>query len=237
MSNSKEKSIGASFHVQTKYRRGQLPSRSGKAAPAFKVYANPLEVASLPVPDLSGGKGFWSALSKTREHTPEGGRLRQKQVSQILWSAAGFTYGKQRTHLSVLGVSAIETYLIVRSVQDMFAGVYHYNPRDHTLEYLQRGDPSEALGNALFQVDDIDAHAAALVFTGIPARLESGAKDRAYRYLYHEAGAAAQCAVISAVSLGLVATFRADYYDDELARLLQVDGVSEVPLCVVLLSR
>ena len=42
--------------------------------------------------------------------------------------------------------------------------------------------------------------------------------------------------MMSAVALELVATFRAEFYDDELARLLQVDGVREFPLCVVTLG-
>ncbi len=42
--------------------------------------------------------------------------------------------------------------------------------------------------------------------------------------------------MLAAVGLGLAATVRAEFYDDELARLLQVDGVSEVPLCVLTLG-
>ena len=75
-----------------------------------------------------------------------------------------------------------------------------------------------------------------MAYTGLPGRIDDGTKSRAYRYLYLEAGAAAQCATLAAVGLGLAATVRAEFYDDELARLLQVDGVSEVPLCVVTLG-
>jgi SagB-type dehydrogenase family enzyme len=228
--------IGAQFQLQTKYRRGQLPNSTGKVVPSLKVYANPLEVAALPVPSLQGGLELWATLAKSREHIPEGGRLRQRELSQILWSTAGFTYSAQRTHINTAQVSGIETYLVVRQVQDMFPGIYHYNPRDHSLEYLRRGDPSEELEAALLGNTNVDACAAILAYTGVPARLDDGAKSRAYRYLYIEAGAAAQCAVMATVALDLVATFRAEFYDDELARLLQVDGVSECPLCVVTLG-
>lgn len=237
MSTNKDKSIGASFHAQTKNRRGQLPSVTGKTAPAFKVYANPLEVAALPVPYLKNGRGLWGALSRTREQISEGGLLKQQQISQILWSAAGFTFGRQRTHISVTGISSIETYVVARSLQDIFPGLYHYNPRDHTLEYLRRGDLGDDLTNALLAEVDVDAYAAVLAFTGVPDRLKDGADSRAYRYLYYEVGAAAQCAVLAAVGLDLVATVQAGFYDDELATLLQVDGAGELPLCLVLLGR
>jgi SagB-type dehydrogenase family enzyme len=230
------KKIGSSFHAHTKFRRGQVPCVSGQGAAAFKVYANPLEVASLPVPDLSGGKGLWAALSASREQISEGGILRQAQASQILWAAAGFTFGRQRTHISATGISTIETYLVANNVEDMFPGIYHYNPRDHTLEYVQGGDPSEPLGNALLPNREIEANPAAVAFTGLPERLEIGAKSRAYRYVYQEAGAAAQAAALAAGALDLVATFEVAFYDDDLARLLQIDGVIEVPLCLVLLG-
>lgn len=66
MPNQRDKSIGAMFHSQTKYRRGVLPGAIGKAVPTIKVYANPLEVAALPVPDINGGKGVWEALALGR---------------------------------------------------------------------------------------------------------------------------------------------------------------------------
>lgn len=232
-----DKSIGWQFQQQTKYRRGQLPSATGKLPPSLKVYANPLEVATLLVPKLQGGAGLWSSLAKRREQLPEGGQLQQQQLSQILWATAGYTYGAQRTHITTRAVSGLETYLIARQVQDTFAGIYHYNPRDHSLEFLRAGDISAELEAALIGGEALDACAALLVFTGVPARLEDGAKSRAYRYLYLEAGAAAQCALLAAVSLELVAAFKPEFYDDELAQLLQIDGVSEFPLAVVMLGR
>ena len=230
-----DKSIGGQFQTQTKYRRGQLPSTTGRLAPVLKVYANPLEVAALPVPDLQGGKGVWAALSQKRPQIPEGGQIRQKELSQILWSTGGFTYGGQRTYVNTGPVSGLETYLVVRQVQDMFPGLYHYNARDHSLEFLERGDPSVNLQDALLGTD-IDACAAIIAYTGAPNRLEDGVKSRAYRYLYLEAGGSAQCAVMAAVALDLVASFRAEFYDDELARLLQIDGSREFPLCLVTLG-
>ena len=232
----RDKTIGESFQSQTKYRRGSLPNKTGKNISAYKVYANPLEVAALPVPDLANGQGLWKTLSTTRENIPEGGRLRQHDVSQILWATAGFTYGGQRTHATAVPLAGLECYLIVRQIEDVFSGVYHYNPREHALEHLVQTEPSLDLAHALLGDADISACAAVVAYTGIPSRIDDGSKSRAYRYLYLEAGAAAQCAVLAAVSLDLASTVRAEFYDDELSRLLQVDGVHEIPLCVVTLG-
>lgn len=233
MAHIREKSVGAEFHARTKYRRGNLPRGPARAAPPFKVYANPREVAALPVPQLRGGTGLWSTLSSARGGAAEGGRLLQAQLSQLLWGAAGFTFGHERTHLSAAGVSSIETYLVARQVEDLFAGVYHYNPREHTLEQLATEDPSERLASALVTPVDVEAQAAALCFTGIFARHRDGGSGRALRYLCLDVGAAAQAVVLSAAGMGLAAGFVADFYDDDLAALLQVDGRGEVPLGLV----
>lgn len=158
--SSREKTIGENFQAQTKYRRGALPPKTGKAVSPFKVYANPLEVAALPVPELSGGKGLWGTLATTRESIPEGGRLRQGDVSQLLWASSGFTYGGQRTHATAVPLAGLETYLVVRQIEDVFPGVYHYNPREHALEHLVQTEPSLELADALLDTD-ISACAAA----------------------------------------------------------------------------
>lgn len=236
MAHSRDKSIGAEFHAQTKFRRGNVPRSRARVAPPYKVYANPREVASLTVPQLRGGSGLWTVLSSARDGVAEGGRIKQAQLSQLLWGAAGFTFGHERTHLAAVGVSSVETYLVALQVEDLFAGVYHYNPRDHTLEHLSTGDPGEGLAAALVDDVDVGAQAVALVFTGIFARHRDGGSGRALRYLCLDVGAAAQAVALASAAMGLASQFRADFYDDELAELVQVDGRGEVPLGLVLVG-
>ncbi len=236
MAHNRDKSIGAEFHALTKYRRGQIPGPKGRAAPAFKAYANPREVASLPVPQLKGGTGLWTALSSPNDGVAEGGRVKQAQLSQLLWAAAGFTFERGRTHLSVKPVSSIETYVVARQVQDLFAGVYHYNPREHALEHLSSEDPTQALADALVVDLEIGPQALAVCLTGIPTRHPSGSEGRTYRYVYLDAGAVAQALALATVALGLAATYTADFYDDELMALLQLDGRGEIPLAVVVIG-
>src|SRR5690606_5207843 len=149
VTTEKPRGIGVDFQAQTRYRRGQLPASRSRVAPRFKVYANPHEIATLPSPQLKGGTGVWSALSSARGGESEGGRIKQAQLSQLLWAAAGFTVGRQRVHLNAHGVSSLETYVLARKVQDLFAGVYHYDAREHSLEHIEVGDPSELLAASL----------------------------------------------------------------------------------------
>ncbi|MEM6428042.1 MAG: nitroreductase family protein [Deinococcota bacterium] len=232
-----ERTIGERFQASTKYRRdGRLLVRQDLVV-MHKVYANPLEVAALPVPELQAGEGLWSVLAKPRESLAEGGRLAQQDMSQILWAAAGFTYSGQRTHVSAALASGLETYLIVQQLDSFFPGVYHYNIKDHSLEYLVNTEPSQALRTCLIEPNDISPYAAVLVFTGLPKRIDDGAASRVYRYLYLEAGAAAQAAMLAANALGLACYVTSEFYDDDLANLLQVGGSHEFPLCALLLGR
>ena len=82
----------------------------------------------------------------------------------------------------------------------------------------------------------MDAQAVALCFTGIFARHRAGSNGRAFRYLCLDVGAAAQAVVLGCSGMGLAAQFLADFYDDELSELLQVDGRGEVPLGMVLVG-
>lgn len=233
LSSKRPRPIGAEFHHQTKFRRGQLPGARSRVAPPFKVYANPAEVAHLPQPQIKGGSGMWTTMASERGGMAEGGRIMQAQLSQLMWSAAGFTRERGRVHLSAQGVSSLETYVLARQVQDIFAGIYHYDPREHSLAHLSTGDPSLRLADSLLAPLDLGAQAAVLCFTGVPQRHRSAEGGRAYRYLYLEAGAAAQNVVLACASLGLAAQFVADFYDDELTDLLNLDGRGEMPLCLV----
>src|SRR5690606_36372812 len=123
-SSRRPRSIGAEYQSQTKFRRGQLPAARSRAAPAFKVYANPKEIARLPQPHVKGGTGVWTALSSAGGEA-EGGRIKDSQLSQLLWSAAGFTPAQQRVPVSSHPVSSIEVYVLALQVKNLLAGVYH----------------------------------------------------------------------------------------------------------------
>jgi SagB-type dehydrogenase family enzyme len=232
VSSRKPRSIGAEFQFQTKFRRGQLPAARGRVAPKFKVYANPQEIAKLPQPHLKGGSGVWTAMSAARGEA-EGGRVKDSQLAQLLWAAGGFTVGGERVPLVSQSVSSVEVYVLALQVRNLLAGVYHYDPREHSLEHLSVGDPLPALNEALLTDLDLTAQAALLCFTGVPGRHRAVDGGRPYRYIHIDAGAAAQAAALAAAGMGLATRLVTDFYDDELAELIKVDGRDEHPLCLL----
>ncbi len=233
MTRSRSRTNGAEVHEQMSYRRGQLPASRTRVSPRFKVYANPAEVASLPVPKLEGGAGLWSELARDRSGAAEGGRLKQAHLSQLLWSGFGFTYGHERAHVTAQEVSSLEGYVLAFDVQDIFAGSYHYNPREHSLHQLDLEDPRERFTTSLLSPLEADAQAAVICLTGLPTRHRVADGARAYRYALLDAGAAAQNLILAAGALGHVATLVTDFYDEDVRALLGLDNRAEWPLCMV----
>lgn len=233
VTRSKGRSSGADIFTLTKYRRGQLPASRTRVAPPFKVYANPKEVAALPTPQLKGGANLWPTLAKDRAGAAEGGQLKQERLSQLLWSGLGFTFGRHRVHATAQEVSSLEGYLLTFNVQDLFPGVYHYNPREHSLYQLSTSNPAKPFADCLLDPLEVEAQAAVICFTGLPTRHRIIDGGRSVRYLLLDAGAAAQNVMLAAGALGLAATFITDYYDDEISSLLKLDGRGEWPLCLV----
>lgn len=218
-------------------REAEQPQSRASVAPPFKVYANPQEVAQLSAPSKAGGGGIWTQLENIATGGAEGGELREKHLSQLLWSGAGYSHGRERNHLSSHGLSSIEAYVAVLSVERIFPGVYHYNPKDHSLEQLANDNPTETFSDVLVQPTEIDAQAAVVVFTGMLNRHRYPHGTRAYRYLLLEAGAAAQATALAATALGLAVEFITDFYDDELISALKLRSKNEMPLCVLAIGR
>ena len=207
------------------------------AASRFKVYANPQERVRLPALGRVRSESVWEALAGARGEPAEGGSLDQIELGRVLWAAAGLIDARQRTHVVPGETSGLEAYVFVQAVRELSPGRYHYDAREHTLEQLGGGDVQAELATALLDRPDLEAYAASLVLTGLPARLVAGHGARAYRLLTLEAGAAAQAAVVAATALGLTGCLVAGYYDDEVAGLLELDPAIEPPLAVVLLGR
>lgn len=218
--------------------RGQAAAPATGAASRFKVYANPQERIRLP--GLGRGRhgaSVWEALAGARGEPSEGGWIDQQELGRVLWACAGLIDGRQRTHLVPDDTSGIEAYVVVHAVRELSVGRYHYDAREHTLEQLGSGDTRSSLACALLDRGDLDAFAATLVVTGVPARLVARHGARAYRLLTLEAGAAAQAAVVAATALGLTGCLIAGFYDDEVAALLDLDPSLEPPLAAVALGR
>ncbi len=143
----------------------------------------------------------------------------------------GPLYMVDRAVPSAGGLYPLEVSVIVRSVDGLPAGVYHYVPLADGLEEVCERPVPAPLISSLFMGQPWAAEAAAvLVLSAVCGRSLVKYGDRGYRYLLLEAGHVAQNAVLAATGLGLGTVCLGGFFDDELSGQLRLDVESEIVL-------
>lgn len=226
--------VGDVFQLETRYRRGDLPGGRldwEHKPESYKRYAAAPKVR-LSQPDTSDGLGLWEAIRQRRSVRRFSEALMpEAELSQLLWASQGITRVRQgfafRAAPSAGALYPVETYLVVNNVAGIEPGIYHYAVEEHALEQLKAGDFRLAVAEAA--LDQEMAYHANVVFawTAIFARSKWKYQQRAYRYVYLDAGHIAQNVALAAVALGLGSCQIAALYDDEANALLGVDGGEE----------
>jgi SagB-type dehydrogenase family enzyme len=236
--------IGDTFQQETKYQRGRLPGGGldwANQPEPYKHYPSAPKV-QLSSPQIEGGAPIWDAIRQRRslrlfQQTP----LKEAELSQLLWAAQGITQAAWdvgfRTTPSAGALYPVETYLAVHSVEGIEPGLYHYAVESHELDQLKTGDFRTAA--ARMALDQEIAHWANVVFvwTAIFERSKWKYRQRAYRYVYLDAGHIAQNVALAAVALGLGSCQIAALYDDEVNALLGVDGIEESAIYLTVVGR
>jgi SagB-type dehydrogenase family enzyme len=160
--------------------------------------------------------------------------VKSSLLSQILWAAQGITrvneYHQFRAAPSAGGLFPIETYLAINRVDNIEPGVYHYQVPYHNLVLLKSGHFGAELAKAALSQKMIRDAAFSLVWTAIVERSKWKYDQRAYRYIYLDAGHIGQNAALTAVACGLGSCQVGAFFDDEVNAIIEVDGISETAI-------
>lgn len=161
-------------------------------------------------------------------------------LSFLLWAATGIQRTEQgyefRTVPSAGALYPIETYVVINNVEDMEKGVYHYNIPSHSLEELKTGDFGEKMAHAALGQKMCAKAPVVLVWTAVFDRSKWKYAQRAYRYVYLDAGHIAQSLALSATSIGLGSCQIGAFFDDEINQIVGVDGTEESVLYLTVLG-
>jgi len=206
-------------------------SRSGKNSREV------IKVIELPLPKLEGNMSVEEAIASRRSvRSYENVPLTLEQISQILWSAQGITdVNKEfRASPSAGALYPLELYLVVGEdgVKKLEAGVYHYNPKSHTLEMTMRGDLRGPLSDACLGQAWVKEAPACIVITAVYERTTSVYGDRGIRYVHIEVGHVGQNIYLQATALGLGTVAVGAFHDDEVKDVLGLPE-DEEPLYVM----
>ncbi len=235
--DAKIEGIGAAFQEETRYDpdglAGHFLDWSNQPAP-FKNYGDDVERISLPRPEAAGDPNIWKALQKrrSRRNYRVGDSMSVGTVSTLLWATQGATakWGDVvfRTAPSAGGLFPIETYLYARAVDELDEGMYHYRPQAFDLECIEKGDFSARLAHAALDQSIAAEAQVVFVWSAIVARSRWKYRQRAYRYIYLDAGHIAQNLYLAGEALGLGVCAIGAFYDGLMNELLRLDGKEEM---------
>jgi SagB-type dehydrogenase family enzyme len=238
MKSPKEK-IGERFQQETKYdpdaMEGHTLDWSNQSKP-FKNHKAPLAVIPLPESDLTGNTNLWKLLARrrSRREYDAGRSLTAENLSALLWATQGVTarYGDVlfRTAPSAGGLYPVETYLLVRAVEGIEPGIYHFRPDAFDLEFLKKGNLARDLAEAALGQQLVMAAQATFIWTAIVERSRWKYRQRAYRYIYLDAGHIGENLYLAAGALGLGCCAIGAFYDDKVNAIIGVDGVEEAAI-------
>ena len=191
----------------------------------------------LPRPKMEGGVSIETALQKRRSNRKYAqDSVRLADVSQLLWAAQGITDRREglRTAPSAGALYPLELYLVAGNIEGLPDGVYRYRPHDHEITKTGDGDRRQELAKVTFNQSWIQDAVGLLIFSAVPDRITRKYGKRGMRYVYMEAGHAAQNVYLQAVSLGL-ATAVVGAFEDGAVK--SVVGLEEDPLYLMPFGR
>ncbi len=228
--------IGERFQQETKYDPDEMGGHAldwRRQPEPYKNYEAPLAIISLPEPELTGDPHLWRLLQsrRSRREFDAGRSLAAERLSALLWATQGVTarYGDVlfRTAPSAGGLYPIETYLLVRAVEGIEPGIYHFRPSTFDLEFLKRGDLARDVAEAALGQRMVMTAQVTFIWTAIVERSRWKYRGRAYRYIYLDAGHIGENLYLAAGALGLGVCSIGAFFDDKANGIIGVDGREE----------
>jgi SagB-type dehydrogenase family enzyme len=200
---------------------------SNRPAP-FKHYVG-LEPTPLPRDIGEAGARAADVLSgHGRPATPA--TLDAAKLARLLFFTAGVTRTSAspafeertyfRTAMSAGNLHPVEVYVACSGVDGVRDGVHHFAPLEFGLTTLREGAVMRGT-------------ACTLLLTGVPWRTAWKYGERGFRHLYWDSGTMLANLLAVADAHGLGNRVWTGFVDDDVARLVGVDGLTEFPLALL----
>jgi len=194
-------------------------------------------VLKLPSPVTVGAMSVEEAIFRRRSKREYLDRpLDGFQLSQLLWASQGITEPRWglRAAPSAGGTYPLEIYAVVgeNSVKDLRAGIYRYNPKDHTIILVASGDFRAELSTAALSQQWVAKAPVNIVVAAVYERTTRIYGSRGVRYVDMEAGHVGQNVYLTATAMGLGAVVIGAFHDEQVSQVLRLPK-DQVPLYVI----
>jgi len=229
------KSTGDEFINKTKYQYLNLSDQmKGVPPPSLQLpYPNDMEI--IPLPE-------WNDIEISPEDVATIINLRQSirnyqkatislpEFSYLLWCTQGVkevisNVATRRTVPSAGARHALETTLLVNRVDGLIPGLYRYLSLEHQLGILKTDKLiADEIVKAGFGQDFIKHSAVTFIWSTFIYRMKWRYGERAYRYIFLDAGHVAQNLYLSAGAIRCGVCAIAAFSDDDMNHILNLDG-------------
>jgi SagB-type dehydrogenase family enzyme len=232
---SKREPIGDRYQKETKYFRdsigGSFLDWDNKPNP-YKEYPDAKNVVRLPLSSTQDGPGIWEVLCRRRsERDFISSPITLQELSQLIFATQGVTAKREgylfRTAPSAGALYPVETYLLVNRVENLSGGLYHFNVLKNCLEMIREEDLAGQLTMAALGQPMVLESAVIFIWTAIVSRSKWKYGERAYRYIYMDAGHIGQNLYLASAALNVGCCTIGALFDDEVNEILGVDGIEE----------
>lgn len=182
------------------------------------------KIINLPEPRHDSSTSIEQSLLNRRSKRSYKDRpLTLMEVSQLLWAAQGITNQRGfRTAPSAGALYPLEIFVAAGEVNGLKPGIYKYLPESGALKPRVPGDKRENLCAAGLGQPAIKRAPAVFVITALFERTTQKYGKRGHRYVWMEAGHAAQNLCLQAVGLGLASVPIGAFYDSQVANVLSL---------------
>ena len=181
----------------------------------------------LPSPNPQGKTSVEAAISKRRSvRRFRAQPLSLAQLSQLLWSAQGITgSGGRRAVPSAGATYPLEIFVVVgaHGIENLAAGLYHYQVDNHSLSLHLSGDLRQKLADAALGQSLIANCPVVIVVCALHPRTAYRYGRRGERYVHMEVGHVGQNLSLQAVALGLATVMIGAFEDEEVSKALKIE--------------
>lgn len=239
--------IGREFIEKTKYQYEEDSSQErGEKQPSLQVsYEHLSEIIDLPdiesiyINDIN----LRDAIEKRRSlRLYSGDSLTIEELTYLLWCTQGVKEStSQRTVRNVPSAGArhcLETYLLINNVESIRKGLYRYLALENKLAIISLEDNIEdKITNACLGQKMVKTGAVTFIWVTVSERMTWRYGERGYRYMYLDAGHVCQNLYLAAENINSGACAIAAYEDDELNKILSIDGEEQFVIYLASLGK
>ncbi len=233
------KNVGDDFQTETKYSRIKSLGSNLNWANKPDLYKSypASKTVQLPSQFQNSTFNFTEVLRRRksiRTFSPK--PLSMVDLAFLLWASTGIQRTEHnyefRTAPSAGALYPIETYVATNNVEELNQGIYHYNIENHLLEEIELGSFGNKLAHAALDQQMCADSSIVLIWTAVFGRSKWKYSQRAYRYIYLDAGHVSENLALAATSINCGSCQVGAFFDDEINSIVGVDGTEESAICL-----